>query len=186
MPHIWSRDIPDYSLRRLGINIALQNRYHCSFVGEIGTSERINRQNGLVNGSSEAVDELLAGLAQVHDVEQDYLKGSRFGELDPSQQVQAVAKTTGQSVAAVLDQMGWAVARGFVGSELSYQFCDDLVNHLFGLFHEAEPARDSVFWEVYLAFDAGESRNSGDDARIDPVEKYTRPLIRKILLRSVR
>jgi hypothetical protein len=34
-----------------------------------------------------------------------------------------------------------------------------------------------LFWEVYIAFDAGEFVHPGDDRSVDPVEKYTRPLI---------
>jgi hypothetical protein len=37
-----------------------------------------------------------------------------------------------------------------------------------------------LFWDVFLAFDAGEYFRAGE-SHIDPAEKYTRPLIARII-----
>ena len=73
------------------------------------------------------------------------------------------------------------LARGFHASELDFTFCDAVINDLFG--RVMTPAREpapSLFWQVYLAFDAGEfyRPNKRDE---NPVEVYTRPLIAKIV-----
>jgi hypothetical protein len=108
--------------------------------------------------------------------------------LVPGDELRAIALATGGSVAAALDEMGRAVAQGFGAGELTYQLCDDLMNHLTGLHHDVATKQpsDSVFWQVYLAFDAGEYLHNGDERSVDPVEKYTRPLINAILQETSR
>ena len=52
---------------------------------------------------------------------------------------------------------------------------DDFVKHFeFG----------RIAWECYEAFDAGEYLRSTDDSEIDPAEKYTKPLIERLLRRE--
>ena len=38
-----------------------------------------------------------------------------------------------------------------------------------------------IAWECYDAFDAGEFYRENDDRRIDPAEKYTKPLVERLL-----
>lgn len=38
-----------------------------------------------------------------------------------------------------------------------------------------------IAWICYNAFDSGEYIRSGDDPEIDPAEKYTKPIIKKLL-----
>jgi hypothetical protein len=40
-----------------------------------------------------------------------------------------------------------------------------------------------ISWECYEAFDAGEYIRSTDSIEIDPAEKYSKPLIEKLLKR---
>ncbi|CAB3760025.1 hypothetical protein GQ57_30515 [Burkholderia sp. MSh2] len=82
------------------------------------------------------------------------------------------------------DAIAIELARGYHRGQLPYAFCDEVVNLLVGrLYADALVDRDTwpaLFWEVYLAFDAGEYFRPGE-RDIDPVEKYTRPLIEEIV-----
>jgi hypothetical protein len=95
----------------------------------------------------------------VHINTVEYVSGLRFGGLDPTEEVQAVAAATGESIPGLLDQIGLALALGFETGDLSYQFCDDLVNHLFALHCDSALGPDSLFWRVFGAFDEGEFRH---------------------------
>jgi hypothetical protein len=117
----------------------------------------------------------------VHINTVEYVSGLRFGGLDPTEEVQAVAAATGESIPGLLDQIGLALALGFETGDLSYQFCDDLVNHLFALHCDSALGPDSLFWRVFGAFDEGEFRHAGDEASVDPVDKYTRPFLNAIV-----
>ncbi len=82
------------------------------------------------------------------------------------------------------DAIAIKLARGYHYGQLSYGFCDGVVNLLVGrLYSDALADRDTwpdLFWEIYLAFDAGEYCRLGEHD-IDPAEKYTRPLIAEIV-----
>lgn len=82
------------------------------------------------------------------------------------------------------DAIALALAHGYHDGKLSFAFCDAVVNILVGkVFSDSIAQRDtwpSLFWEVFLAFDAGEFFRAGE-RHIDPAEKYTRPLIAAIV-----
>lgn len=91
-----------------------------------------------------------------------------------------------QSRFGLLDGLAAALARGYHAGRLDWRFCDRAVNALVWHLY-AEPPADTpdwpdLFWQVYLAFDAGEYRHAElPDA--DPIEAYTRPLIAGIVER---
>ena len=78
------------------------------------------------------------------------------------------------------------VAKGFVKGELSYRFCDDAMNFLWGfittppVFGPDKNIPEPAF-VIYQAFDEGEYYHSGDNREVDPVEKYTKPMVNEIL-----
>ena len=72
------------------------------------------------------------------------------------------------------------LARGFHNSELSFEFCDAVVNDIHGVITSANEIRPTLFWDVYLAFDEGEYYHN-DKRDEDPSEAYTRPMIARIL-----
>ncbi len=82
------------------------------------------------------------------------------------------------------DALALVLAHWYHKGKLSFAFCDAVVNILVeSVFSDAVAQRDTwphIFWDVYLAFDAGEFHRSGEN-HIDPAEKYTRPLIAEIL-----
>ncbi|PCE33506.1 hypothetical protein BZL54_04585 [Burkholderia ubonensis subsp. mesacidophila] len=82
------------------------------------------------------------------------------------------------------DALALALARGYHDGKLSFAFCDSIVNILVEkVYSDAVAQRDTwppLFWDVFLAFDAGEFFRPGE-RHIDPAEKYTRPLIAAIV-----
>jgi hypothetical protein len=89
------------------------------------------------------------------------------------------------SVEALFDGIAMYLARGFHTGTLSFAFCDRVVNHLNLTDHakNGPSTEPTLFWAVYLAFDAGEYWRPGDDR--DPIISYTRPDIGKIVEENV-
>jgi hypothetical protein len=71
------------------------------------------------------------------------------------------------------------LALGFNASELSFEFCDAVVNDLSVAVTNTSGPRPQLFWEVYSAFDQGEFYHD-NNRNEDPVEVYTRPMIARI------
>lgn len=80
---------------------------------------------------------------------------------------------------ALCDRLAFHLASGFYKREFSYLFCDAVVNDIHRVFGVTED-RPELFWSVYLAFDEGEYYHPGDQ-NVDPVAKYTLPMIEKIV-----
>lgn len=78
------------------------------------------------------------------------------------------------------DRIATYLAQGFNRSDLSFEFCDAIVNDLHGVITFADEDRPDLFWKVYLAFDEGEYYH-GNDREQDPIEVYTRPQIAQIV-----
>ncbi len=76
-------------------------------------------------------------------------------------------------------QIAEFLAVGFNTSELSFEFCDAIVNDLFGPYTDTARPKSELFWDVYLAFDEGEYYHGNRDE--DPVETYTVPMIARIV-----
>jgi hypothetical protein len=77
------------------------------------------------------------------------------------------------------------LAFAFIEGELSFEFCDAVINDLNGIVMRGLTANANaplppLFWETYLAFDAGEFYPNNDRS-IDPVERFTRPQLTQIL-----
>ena len=75
------------------------------------------------------------------------------------------------------DRIGLYLARGFQNWQLTFEFCDAVVNDLHSVITFADKARPALFWKVYLAFDQGEYRHENDEPEADPVQTYTHPMV---------
>lgn len=86
----------------------------------------------------------------------------------------------GWSRRQLFEEIAARLAIGYDRSELSFEFCDAVVNDLFGPVTDTSGPRPEVFWDVYSAFDEGEydHHNNRDE---DPVEVYTRPKIARLV-----
>lgn len=94
--------------------------------------------------------------------------------------IQRWSALAGESRAVLYDHIAIYLARGFHNSELTFEFCDAIVNDIHGVITSSDEARPALFWEIYLAFDEGEYyHNEMRDE--DPVEVYTRPEIARIV-----
>jgi hypothetical protein len=80
----------------------------------------------------------------------------------------------------LFDEIAVCLAFGFHNSDLSFEFCDAVVNDLCGPVANTSGPRPQVFWQVYSAFDQGEYYH-GDNRDENPVEVYTRPAIARIV-----
>jgi hypothetical protein len=83
----------------------------------------------------------------------------------------------------VCNTIALAIAKRFNDSDMTYDDADGVANALSGLMiahvtREPEASLPEPAWTIYLAFDAGEY-DRGDGA--DPVEKFTKPLVRDAL-----
>jgi hypothetical protein len=83
------------------------------------------------------------------------------------------SKLCGLSRPQLFDQIAMRLALGYNASELSFEFCDMVVNDFAGPVSDTSGPRPPIFWEVYSAFDEGEYYH-GCNRDEDPVEVYTR------------
>lgn len=115
------------------------------------------------------------------DIESIIREGIR-GSLDPGA---FYAFCTSQNVTFddLCNTIALTVAKRFNDSVMTYDDADGVANALSGLMlahvtSEADAHLPEPAWTIYLAFDAGEY-DRGDG--IDPIGRFTRPLIRQAL-----
>lgn len=94
--------------------------------------------------------------------------------------VERWSAASGLSRSQLFDEVAKRLALGYIASDLSFDFCDMVVNDLAGPVTNTSGPRPQIFWEVYSAFDEGEYYH-GDNRNEDPVEVYTRPMIARIV-----
>jgi hypothetical protein len=94
--------------------------------------------------------------------------------------VERWSNESGWSRSQLFDEIAKLLALGYNASELSFHFCDMVVNDLASPVTNTSPPRPQIFWEVYSAFDEGEYYH-GNNRDEDPVEVYTRPMIAQIV-----
>jgi hypothetical protein len=94
--------------------------------------------------------------------------------------IQRWSALTDTSRSVLCDQIAIYLAQGFHRSELTFEFCDAIVNDIFGVLTSADEGWPALFFRVYCAFDEGEYEHRDRPAE-DPVEVYTRPYIAQIV-----
>jgi hypothetical protein len=107
------------------------------------------------------------------------LKSFRIFLLDDSK-VTALSEEAGKSRGEFYDAIAFTLATGFQSKAFDFGFCDQIVNELHNVITVQNENRPELFWDVYLAFDAGEYYHDNDRS-IDPVEAFTRPRIAEIV-----
>ena len=87
-----------------------------------------------------------------------------------------------EGVGSLCDEIATLLAQGYARRELSFELCDGIVNGLYPAILELEvPWMPTLFYDVFVAFDAGEYPHAEDDPGVSPVRKYTDPAIRDIV-----
>ncbi len=84
------------------------------------------------------------------------------------------AAESGGERATVYDEFARYLAVAFHEGRLPFAFCDAIMNDLDAVITTADDMRPALFWQVYLAFDAGEYHRR-DDKSDDPVAEHTDP-----------
>ncbi|WP_248800595.1 hypothetical protein [Pseudomonas sp. MWU13-2105] len=98
--------------------------------------------------------------------------------------IEPIGTRLGIAPRQLVNELALAVANGFNAMTLDFDFCSQAMNGLEGavvqLAVDGETPEPAL--SIYLAFDAGEFKRSGDPIDVCPAEKYTRPMIERILL----
>ncbi|MAN54929.1 MAG: hypothetical protein CMI50_00435 [Paracoccus sp.] len=92
---------------------------------------------------------------------------------------------SGQALAHLYDQIATKLAVGYHEKRFSFEFCDEVVNHLYGMMIGQQaggspPPWPTLFFRVFEAFDAGEFASPNLPTH-DPVKTYTDPEIAEIV-----
>lgn len=85
-----------------------------------------------------------------------------------------------------IEKLSIETALKYWNGEIDYEAGDSIMNNIFGFWVTNEYFVENygfsdVAWECYNAFDSGEYYRKEDGPNIDPVEKYTKPSIEKLL-----
>jgi len=97
--------------------------------------------------------------------------------------VQRVARDSSRPAPEILDELAHFVATQFAAGQMPYEEADTIMNALWSVcvseefWAEYDRTIPEATREVFEAFDAGEYNHQGDGPDVDPVEKYTKPLI---------
>ncbi len=126
-----------------------------------------------------ALDHVLSELGRVYR-EQSAQPGFRGVVRLKDADVQQWAEHASMSRQDFYNELATRLARGFASSELTFEFCDSVVNGIHDVIGNAGEARPDLFWRIYGAFDEGEYYHD-NNRQEDPAEKYTRPMIADIL-----
>jgi hypothetical protein len=122
----------------------------------------------------------------IEDLKTCYIEGVAYRDLTrhlSEADVSRWSAAKGVSRRQLFDEIAKSLALGFHSSELSFEFCDAVMNDLAGPVTNTEGPKPEVFWNVYSAFDEGEYYHSNNRDE-DPVETYTRPMIERIVKES--
>lgn len=104
----------------------------------------------------------------------------------PVPELFALAEAASCAPNELLDQLSLHVARAFIEGALSFEHGDFIMNSVFATlcashYPSGYCEMPELTYEVYLAFDCGEYRRPEDAESEDPVEKYTRPMLLRLL-----
>ncbi len=95
-----------------------------------------------------------------------------------------LAADTLMSLNELLDSIALFVGKRFEAGELNFNEADMMMNSLWGVLFQqptSEIEIPRILHEIFDAFDQGEYYHSGDSRDTDPVEKYTKPLLKEAL-----
>lgn len=88
---------------------------------------------------------------------------------------------------AELDEISLKLARGFLDGVYTFNEADSAMNQIFAYLTQGDFLTNSgeiiwnASWDIFQAFDGGEFIHKGDGPEIDPVTKYTVPMLNEAL-----
>jgi hypothetical protein len=119
----------------------------------------------------------------INELKTFYKDGVDYRSLDrhlTETDVERWSNACGWPRSQLFDEVVMCLALGYHSSDLSFEFCDMVVNDLAAPVTNTSGPKPNFFWEVYSAFDEGEYYH-GNHRDEDPVEVYTRPMIAQIV-----
>ena len=86
----------------------------------------------------------------------------------------------------LVEKLSLETAIKYWNGKIEYEHGDNIMNNVYSFwttnkYYFANYGFSDVAWECYEAFDSGEYYRKEDAENIDPAEKYTKPLIEKLL-----
>jgi hypothetical protein len=102
------------------------------------------------------------------------------GTLLDDRSIVKMTQDLGLSRSTFFDEIALRLALGFHRNIFDFGFCDQVINELHAVITVQDEDRPELFWDIFLAFDAGEYHRK-KDLSDDPVEEFTRPQITEIL-----
>jgi hypothetical protein len=96
--------------------------------------------------------------------------------------LQSYAENAAIPASQLLDEVAAFIAKEYSAKRMSFAEADLIINNVWCLATGLDEEISRIIWAVYLAFDGGEYRRSGDGPEVDPELKYTVPAISAFLL----
>jgi hypothetical protein len=85
----------------------------------------------------------------------------------------------------ICNELAWLIANRFLANQMTYELADTAINWVRGYSLTTESTSlPEPCSEIYLAFDQGEFLHPSEPPDLDPVEAYTRPLLKDIVARG--
>ncbi len=86
----------------------------------------------------------------------------------------------------LIEELSLATALKYWNGKMGFEEGDCIMNNIYDFWVTNEYfcknyGFSDIAWECFEAFDSGEYYRKDDDENIDPAEKYTKPLIEKLL-----
>ena len=86
----------------------------------------------------------------------------------------------------IIEQLSIKTALSYWIGKIDYKTGDYIMNQIFGFWTTNQYYFENfvfpeIAWDCFNAFDSGEFYHNEDDREIDPIEKYTKPAIEKLL-----
>ncbi len=86
----------------------------------------------------------------------------------------------------LIEKLSLETALKYWNGDIEYHEGDCIMNNVYGFWLYTDHYFNNydfseISWECYDAFDSGEYIRDEDDENVDPAEKYTKPLIEKLL-----
>lgn len=86
----------------------------------------------------------------------------------------------------LIEQISLKTALRYWNGEIDFYEGDKIMNKIYGYWVFTDNYVENfnfseIAWDCYEAFDSGEYKREIDEASIDPIEKYTKPSIEKLL-----
>ena len=96
--------------------------------------------------------------------------------------LEEIRAARGWSLDRICNELAWLIASRFLTNQMAYELADTAINSVRGYSLKTESTSlPEPCSEIYLAFDRGEFLHPDESPDFDPVEAYTRPLLKEIM-----